>query len=196
MRNWIASIFCILFVFSSASLFAYGTEKDHEALRTLMQKCTTAMNEGEFDQVKPYLDEHFSLITLDNSKFSSLSEFKDYWHKTFKGDKAILTKMAIKPTADDKTIFLSDNAGVVDGTAEETYYFTDGDVRSMQTRWTAVVHKVDNQWKLMSIHFSGSILDNPVLDAVKAQMMKVALIGAAAGLLLGFILMRLFRSKK
>lgn len=196
MRNWIAALYCLMFLLNPLASYAYGTENDHDALRELMTKCTTAMNESNFEQLRPYLDEQFSIITIDNSKFDSLDKFTAYWEKIFNGDKAILTKLTIKPEADDKTYFVSDDAGVVQGTAEETYHFTDGDVRSMKSRWTALVHKENGQWKLMKIHFSGNILDNPVLDALKAQTFKVAMIGAAVGIVLGMILMTFMRRKK
>lgn len=196
MRRWIATIFCMLTIWVAQMAHAFGTEADHEALRSLMKKCTTAMNEGKFEQIRPFLDDQFTLITVDNNKFSSLNEFTTYWEQTFNGDNAILTKLEINPTADDKTYFVSDDTGVVHGTAEETYHFTDGDVRTMNTRWTALVHKDDNQWKLMKMHFSGNILDNPVLDALKAQMLNTALIGAGIGFLVGIVFMIAFRRKK
>lgn len=175
---------------------AFGSNADHEALRELMKECTNAMNQGKFDQLKPYLDEQFTIITVDNSKLSSLASFQDYWDKIFKGDKPLLTKLTIKPEADDKTYFITDDIGVVHGISNERYHFTDGDVRKMSTRWTAVVHKEDDQWKLMKIHFSANILDNPVLSALKAQMFKVAVIGVCVGFVLGLFFMLFMRRKK
>lgn len=196
MRKWIAAFLSTIILIIPIMSHAFGSEADHEALRELMNECTNAMNQGKFDQLKPYLDEQFTIITVDNSKLSSLASFQDYWDKIFKGDKPLLTKLTIKPEADDKTHFITDEIGVVHGTSKEKYHFTDGDVRKMNTRWTAVVHKENDQWKLMKIHFSSNILDNPVLSALKGQMFKVAVIGACVGFVLGLFFMLFMRRKK
>lgn len=172
------------------------TEADHEALRDLLKKSTQALNEQKFDDLRPLLDEKLTVITLDNKKYSSLDEFKAYWDTMFKGDKPKLKSVTIKPVADEKTFFPAANVGIVDGTAEETYHFTDGDVRTIQTRWSAVVHKEKNQWKIMSIHFSGSILDNPVLTALKGYLYKIAGASLLIGLILGFLLCKGMCRKK
>lgn len=164
------------------------TEADHEALRDLLSKSTQALNEQKFDELRPLLDDKLTVITLDNKKYNSLEEFKAYWDSMFKGDKPTLKSVTIKPVADEKTFFPAPNVGIVDGTAEETYHFTDGDVKTIQTRWSAVVHKDNNQWKIMNIHFSGSILDNPVLTALKSYLYKIAGGSALIGLILGFLL--------
>ncbi|MCS5710324.1 nuclear transport factor 2 family protein [Candidatus Berkiella aquae] len=190
MKKFIVPFIC-LFITCFSSVSYSQTEADHEALRELLTKSSSALNENNFEAIRPYLDEKFTIITIDNSKFTSLDDFKAYWDKMFKGEHAKLKSISIKAVADDKTYFPSTDVGVVDGTADQTFTFSDGDVRTIQTRWTAVVHKENNQWKLMKIHFSGNILDNPVLDAAKKQLFLFAGIGAIAGLLLGFILMKL-----
>jgi ketosteroid isomerase-like protein len=173
-----------------------GTESDHQALRELLTKTSKSLNENDFDSLRPFLDEKFTIITIDNSKFTSLNDFKAYWDKMFKGKDAKLRSMTIKAEADDKTFFPTTDIGVVDGTASQTFTFTDGDVRTIKTRWTAVVHKENNQWKLMKIHFSGNILDNPVVDAIKKQCYTIAIGSAIAGLLLGLLFMAWFRRNK
>lgn len=173
-----------------------GTEADHQALRELLVKTSKSLNDNDFDSLRPFLDEKFTIITIDNSKFTSLNDFKAYWDKMFKGKDAKLKSMTINAEADDKTYFPTINLGVVDGTATQTFNFTDGDVRTIKTRWTAVVHKDNNQWKLMKIHFSGNILDNPVVDALKKQCYIIAIGSAIAGCLLGLLFMGWFRRNK
>ncbi len=173
-----------------------GTEADHQALRELLIKSSKSLNESDFDALRPFLDEKFTIITIDNSKFTSLNDFKAYWDTMFKGKDAKLRSMTINAEADDKTYFPTANVGVVDGTASQTFTFTDGDVRTLKTRWTAVVHKENSQWKLMKIHFSGDILDNPVIDAMKKQCYTIAIGSAIAGCLIGLLFMGWFRRNK
>lgn len=197
MKKYTGFLLCLLLnLFVSVSYSQTPTEADHESLRTLLKKSTEAMNEQKFDDLRPYLADKFTVITLDNNKFNSLDEFKAYWDKMFKGDKAKLKSVTITPIADEKTYFPADNVGVVDGTAEQTYRFTDGDVRTINTRWTAVVSKENNQWKIVKVHFSGNILDNPVLDALKNSLYKIAIGAALAGFALGWVLAKMMRRSK
>ncbi len=192
--SFILSLF-LLFSLSQSYAQEQGTEADHQALRNLLANSTKAINDNNFDSLRPLLDNKFSIITIDNSKFSTLNDFKTYWDSLFKGDKATLKSITFKPTADEKTYLLTPDIGVVSGTAEQTFYFTDNDVRTMNTRWSAVVHKDNNQWKILNIHFSGNILENPVVTTLKASLYKVAAIGAVVGFLIGLLLMKMIRPK-
>src|SRR5204862_3763530 len=103
----------------------------------------------------------------------------------FTGDKHPLKKIEVDSQADTLTEFLDDNTGVVHGTSSDKYHFTDGDIISMKTRWTAVVQKDKAVWKLVTVHFSADLLDNPVLDIAKSFAIKAALGGLVVGLLVG-----------
>ena len=62
----------------------------------------------------------------------------------------------------------------------------------MTTSWTAVVKKDNNIWKLVKVHFSANILDNPVLDyaaeAAKRSLLITGLSAAFGGILVGFFI--------
>lgn len=187
----------LTFILSTSVAFAGERDADHEALRGLMKASSEALNTSNFDLLKPTLSsKNFTFITVDNQRFNNLEEFKSYWEKTFNGKTALLKSVKVEPTATGETQFLSDNVGFVDGTAEETYTFRDGDVRKMTTRWTAVVSKEDDAWKIAQIHFSSNILDNPVLSAAKKAAGSNILIPALVGFALGALLLGVIRRKK
>ena len=102
--------------------------------------------------------------------------------------------MEARPEADQPTTFLDDNSGVVYGKSNDRYTFMDGDVREMTSRWSAVVQKDAGTWKLVSVHFSANLLDNPVIDVAKdtarRMMIIIGVVGLVAGLAIGFLLRR------
>jgi ketosteroid isomerase-like protein len=151
-------------------MFAAITENDHTALRELIHTASDALSIGDLDKMQSLLDEDFTLVTMDNNKVSSFADFKSLWEKTFAGEQAIISKIEIEPTVESETRFLSDDVGFSDGIATEKYYFIDGKVKSLETRWTAVLHKVDGQWKFAQLHFSANVFDNPVLNSLKAKI--------------------------
>ena len=82
------------------------------------------------------------------------------------------------------------------GTSDDRYTFSDGEVRQMKSRWSAVVQKHDNAWKIVSVHFSASLFDNPVLDAAKQAVQKWALIAGALGIAIGLAIGLVLRRRR
>ncbi len=181
----------------AASFAEEERHTDHEALRALAKTAKEAINSKNFDALTPILaKENLTIITVDNHKFASVEEFKAYWEQLFQGKDAVLDNIQVDPSADNVTEFLADNIGTVDGVSNETYHFKDGDVRNMQTRWSAVVKQEDGAWKIVKIHFSANLLDNPVLDAVKKKAESFILIAAIAGFALGALVKGFMRCRK
>lgn len=169
--------------------------EDHAMLRALLAKGAEALNSRNFDAIAPSLDPNFTIITVDNQKHVGLDAFKKYYASLFDGPSAIFSKIEARVTADDLTHFVDPSTGITYGTSEETYHFKDGDVRTMRTRWSAVSKKEGGAWKLVTVHFSTNVLDNPVLDAAKSLTKKIAAAAAVIGLVVGVLLMFLLRRR-
>lgn len=192
--------FCIALVLLAVPVAALAQapkpeEQDHAMLRALLVKGAEALNTRKFDAIAPSLDAGFTIITVDNQKLVGLDAFKNYYASLFDGPSALFNKIEFKVTADDLTRFLDPTTGIVYGVSEETYTFKDGDVRKMKTRWSAVTRKDGSDWKLVNVHFSTSVIDNPVLDAARSFTTKAAAGAAAIGLVLGIALMALLRRR-
>ena len=170
--------------------------EDHEALRGLMKLATEALNTRNFDLIAPHLHPNFTVVTVDNRKFTSLNEFRTYWNGLFTGPGAVLKQIEARPEADALTEFLDADTGVTHGSSNDVYHFADGDVRTMHSRWTVVVEKAPDGWKLVKAHFSASILDNPILSAAKSMLCKAAGGAAVVGLVLGALIMALVKRKR
>lgn len=168
--------------------------QDHEQLRTLLKLGAEALTTRKVEPMLPYLHPEFVVVTVDNRKLKGVTELQQYWNEVFNGKTPLLKSMVSRPEADQLTTFLDDNSGIVYGTSNDRYTFVDGDVRDMSTRWSAVVQKDGKIWKLVSIHFSTNVLNNPVVDAAKSAAKRAAIIaaafGLAVGLVIGFLLWR------
>jgi uncharacterized protein (TIGR02246 family) len=170
---------------AGAGLAQDARAQDHAALRALRDTVAKAISAKDFAALGSVLHKDFVLITVEQQKFKSLPEFRAYWEGLFSGPKAALRSIALQPESDELTRFVADDIGIAHGTSTDTYEFSDGDRRVMKVRWTAVVQKVDGQWKLVSAHVGTSLFDNPVLDAAKRTAWWTAAGALAAGLLVG-----------
>ncbi len=187
---------CFLVLLLSISSFAQSREQDHEDLRALLRTAAEAMNAKNFDALTPLFNDQFSITTVDQKLFTSIADFKAYYESLLGGPDAALKSIVFKPEADDLTRFVGDNIGLSHGASTDTYNFSDGDTRQMTSRWTATVYKRDGKWKILNIHIGTNLLDNPVLAAAKSYLYKVGAGAAIGGLLVGFLLARLLRSRK
>jgi uncharacterized protein (TIGR02246 family) len=168
-------------------------QQDHEELRALMRTIAEAISARDFQALASVLDRDFSVTTVDQKRFTSLDAFRTYWDALFKGDRAVVRKVTLVPTADDLTRFVAPDVGLSSGISEDTWEFADGDVRVMKVRWTAVVRKVDGRWKLTTAHVGTDLLDNPVVSATKQGLWKIGgwlgggglVVGTLAGLIVG-----------
>jgi ketosteroid isomerase-like protein len=178
--------FMLIVLLCGSPLLADDDRKaDHEALQAMLKIGTEALNSGNFDALIPVLHKEFTAITVDNQKFTTIEAFREHWNGLFKGDKRALDRIVTQPVADDRTRFLRDDVGLVHGVSNDTYHFRDGEVRTMMVRWTAVVAKENDVWKLVKLHMSANLLDNPVVDALKQALVRTATMASIACLLLG-----------
>ncbi|MBL8297632.1 MAG: hypothetical protein JNN30_04710 [Rhodanobacteraceae bacterium] len=177
-------------------------EADHEALRALMRTATEAVNTRKFDLLAPRLHAGFTVIAVDNTKLVGIDAFRTYWNGLFDGPNAPLIAVESKPVADELTLFLGENTGVVYGTSDDTFtfrknsVFKEGEKRSMKTRWSATVAKDGEVWKLVNVHFSANAFDNPMLDAAAGIVTRTAALAGVAGLVLGLLLTGLLRRRR
>lgn len=186
--------FAMALITATSAMAQEQRKADHDQLRELLKRGAEALNTRKLDALAPYLHPDFTVVTVDNRKLRGLPEFKQYWNGLFEGKDAVLKSVETKPEADELSRFLDDNTGLSFGTSDDRYTFNDGDVRQMKSRWSAVVQKDGDAWKIVSVHFSANLLDNPVLDATKQAVQKWALmagaIGVAIGIAIGFVLRR------
>src|SRR6201999_1975825 len=129
---------------------AQDREADHNELRALLRTATDAMNAGNVEALRPLFYEKFSITTVDQKLFTSIDDFKNYYDGMLKGPNAKVKSIVFKPEADALTDFVGDNVGLSHGTSTDTFTFSDGDVRTMTSRWTATVYKDNGKWKILN----------------------------------------------
>ena len=190
MKNRFLSALVGIVIVMSATVIAQDRKQDHDELRAMLKTATDALNTKNIDALAPLLYEKFSITTVDQKLFTNLADFKTYYASTFSGANAPLKSLTFNPTADDLTAFVGENIGLTHGTSVDTYVFSDGESRTMGSRWTATVFKDNGKWKVLNIHLGTSILDNPVVAAMKSYLMKIGIGAGLIGLLLGFIVGR------
>lgn len=87
---------------------------------------------------------------------------------------------------------LSADMAVAHGTSEDQVATASGTTMDFQSNWTAVLRKRDGQWKLLRLHSSMNPVSNPfVASVVRGNSILWGCVGAAAGVVVGWLLSRM-----
>src|SRR5256885_8724825 len=85
---------------------AEARHADHEALRALRDRVTAALEKRDFDALAPLLAAKFSVVTIDQRRFTSVADLKAAYEAVFGGDHPAVKSATFKPQADELTEFL------------------------------------------------------------------------------------------
>jgi ketosteroid isomerase-like protein len=196
IRSVLALAVSALFLNSAGVVPVQAQEEnsaEHEKLRALRDSFATALNAQDFAALKGLVSEDLKFTTISNEQINGLAELETYWKRLFDGDDSEMTGLKVSPEADALTEFIGTETGVVQGSSQDVYSFRKMGDREMTSRWTAVVKKVGDEWKVSHVHMSGNVLDNPVLDATATVGTLKTVIGFVVGLLISALV---FRRKK
>lgn len=172
---------------SSVCFAATEREADHEKLRGLLKQVTSAVNALDFEMLSKSFADRFTFVTVDQKAFHTIPDLKAHFEQTFRGDKAVLKKIEFNPKADALTEFVGDSLGLSLGSSEDIYHFSDGETRTMKSRWSATVVKAGEDWKILALHMGADILANPAMEAAKAVALRLAIFAALGGLIVGAV---------
>ncbi len=161
----------------------------HQELRAVLGTVQGAINAGDYDAMLPVIAEDIRATTITQEVMSNREEVSAYFKRWF-GPGGFLKTLHMDLKADVLTELSADKSwGLARGSGIEGYTLADGRTYDMKTRWTAVMQKsADGKWRLRAIHIGTDFLDNPILDAAKAGLVKIGIGAGAGGLILGGLL--------
>lgn len=140
------------------------------ALKTVFEQ---AVADNQMQRLRPYLAPGFSLVMFTDNEFTDFDVFLQQWQasreRLLQGGRY---QMQLQP---ETTQFINDIA-LARGNALHQLQTGDGKQFEFSTHWTALLQRIDGQWRLLRIHASTSPFDNPIVkDKVQGWLWQVAL---------------------
>jgi len=171
--------------------------EDRVRLRAMLAEFEAAINAQSIDRMVANMADDVTVIWLNAEVSRGKDEVRAYYGRMVGHDKAILRKYLTKASIGAPAKFYGDVA-IADGSnADEFYPIARGFFR-LDSRWSTTVVKNAGEWKIVSLHLSSNVFNNPLLDEIKADIVKAAvgglLGGLAAGLLVMYLIMRARRA--
>ena len=135
-------------------------EAEHDALRELKAVFEQAVNETQLDLLKPHLDERFSVVTYTDSSFTDFQVFKTRWQES--RERLLAGGSYHVELLPERSLLLGDVALAL-GNSDNVLTTGGGAEYHYGSNWTAVLRKVDGQWKILRVHSSLDPFGNPMI---------------------------------
>jgi hypothetical protein len=165
---------------------------DRTRLLAMLNSIETALNDQRYDALMPLLDENVVAIFLDGVVVRTPAEVTAYIDKFLGSDSAILKGFKTTAELGDQARFFG-NIAVADGTSNDVFDLADGSQLTIDSVWSVTLDKSSGNWKIVQIHFSTSVFDNPIVEAANDRLMMIVSIAAVIALIVGLLLGRLGR---
>ena len=162
-----------------------GRAEDQIALRVLAAAYETAINQGDLTTLKDSLLPEASVVFLTGDECRGLPAMQAFYDGMRKNlGEGSRYSVKLNP---DTTDYYGDVA-VGHGTSDEQVAFESGTILAYQSKWTAVLRKVDGRWLASRLHVSLDPIHNPIV-AARTKMEGWLKLGAGGlgGLFIGFL---------
>jgi len=168
---------------------ADSLDAERTVLREKLALIETALNEGAFEKILPLLDENVVIVFLNGEVVRGIDQVRAYFEKTLGSSSPILSDYSTRAQVGAPARFIGDMA-LADGSTEDVFLFANGSDLVVESKWTVTLQKQDGDWKILQLHFSSNLFDNPLVNSAKNNLMLFALGAGVAGLVVGMLLGR------
>lgn len=181
----------LLIVLSCISLNGYSAEQDREAdraaLRGILKDFETSINKHDPSILLKHVAPNIIVTFYDATVITNVNEFNDYYKKMMEGPMKIVKNLKTTYTNSAPAVFYGDTA-IGYGKTEDHFELMRGLDFKLDGNWSATAIKMDNQWKVVAIHFSTNLFNNALLNDVKKLNKLYGIGGFATGVILMLII--------
>ncbi len=198
MKRSILFMGLVLALWTPGQTLAFQEDPAHDELRALLKEFVTVYNSGDLDKMITYLDDNV-VITWQNAHVDkNPQEVKAFCEMMTKGPNRVVESSSIAPEPDALSLLYNDGrTAVAYGHSNDRLKLRDGTELDQYAHWSTTLIKKDGKWKVASVHISGNMFDNPVLNlAVRTTAFWTGGIGAVAGMIVAFVISSLIGRRR
>lgn len=174
----------------------------HDEIRALKKGAEEAFNaigrsgtEGDVESILQYVHDDVVLAAMNGDVVVGKQGIRDYFVEKMSGPESTVASVHHTFNVGDLTTLYGDDTGVAYGNTIGSYELKNGMSFTVDANWTATMVKENGKWLLASFQFAPSIFENPLVDKAVGMIYRVAAIAAVIGLIVGFVLARVFRRR-
>ncbi len=167
---------------------------DREALLVILSGMEDALNARDLSGALQYLDDDIIITYQDSTVTQGLDGATEYYNRMMEGAAAIVTEFSTEAEVGAPAVFHGDTA-VAYGTTVDRYVLARGLKMTLHANWSMSAQKKDGEWKVIALHFSTDLFDNPLLNNSRRLTRIVGVAGLVAGMLLMWVIGRVRRKR-
>jgi ketosteroid isomerase-like protein len=173
-----------------------AAETLHNELRALRDQAVAAVNKRDADSLMQVLDPNITFTAMNNDVVHGLEQAKAYYQRMLVGSGRIVEEMSLTVVPDELTgLYENGTIGISAGSSVAHFKLATGSEFDVPLRWTATLHRSNDKWSILSLHYSANMFDNPILDALKSSIKWIALGVGIISILVGFFVGRWSRKR-
>jgi ketosteroid isomerase-like protein len=173
-----------------------AAETLHDELRALRDQAVAAVNKRDADSLMQVLDPNITFTAMNNDVVHGLEQAKAYYQRMLVGSGRIVEEMSLTVVPDELTgLYENGTIGISAGSSVAHFKLATGSEFDVPLRWTATLHRSNDKWSILSLHYSANMFDNPILDALKSSIKWIALGVGIISILVGFFVGRWSRKR-
>jgi len=184
-------ITCLLLCFVATPSLAQDDEHaaDRAAMIEILGDIETSLNTRDISLMLKHLDAEV-IVTYQNGEATQGHDgLKEYYGRMMEGGSAIVKEYGTVATVSAPAVFHGDTAAAY-GKSVDSFVLTGGLEFALDSNWSTAMRKTDGKWKVIALHFSTNLFDNPILNNAKRMSWMTAAGGFVVGLLLMWFLGR------
>lgn len=164
------------------------------AITALRSSLVDSFNKGDLDRLLSHLAPDV-VITWQNGEICRGPEqVRTYYNKMMNGPDKIVASVHSDPQVTDRKVY--GDWAVSWGVMNDHFKLTDGRDLKMDSKFTATIARIGEEWKVTSFHLSVNAFDNSILSLAMSKTATWTGIAAGAiALILGIIVGRMGRRK-
>ena len=173
----------------------------HVELRTLRDDLFAAWQKRDIDTLLTHVTPD-AVVTWQNGDISRGHEgIRRFYQEMMGGKDSLISDVKSTLKLDELSVLYGQETAIAFGSIHDDIslnhaisrapFLSDGKTLSLDSKWTATLVKMNNQWKLASYHVSTDTFSNPILAQAISVGKRIAILASIAGLVLGAIVMRL-----
>jgi ketosteroid isomerase-like protein len=161
-------------------------------LKAMLQSIEQSINAGDMDSLGRHLHDDVVVTFLNAEVARGVPAVGEYFTRMLGSSSAVLKSFRTEATESAPARLYGDIA-VAEGVTRDELVFANGSEMHFDSLWSTTLIKQAGQWKVLSLHFSTNVFDNPVLAALENNTLTIAAVAALISLIIGFVAGRMTR---
>ena len=166
-------------------------EAVHDEIRAMRDRAIAGFEARDVEALFAELDDRVIFTAMNNETVTGKDALTAYYAKMMDGSAGLVSDLQVAFETDALATLLAGNqAAVASGSVVAAFKMRAGLEFSVPLRWTATLSRDSGAWKIVALHFSANIFDNPIDSALRSYLWLMLAAALAVGLVAGLVLRR------